>query len=60
MASGALQHDRQRGRKAGAERRYQAEREPIRDKARAMRAALGLPATAALVPTLILTNGDRI
>jgi hypothetical protein len=55
-----LQHDRQRGRKAGAERRYQAEREPIRDKARAMRAALGLPATAALVPTLILTNGDRI
>jgi hypothetical protein len=44
----------------GAERRYQAEREPIRSKARTMRAALGLPPTAALVPTLILTGADRL
>jgi hypothetical protein len=44
----------------GAERRYQAERELIRSKARTMRAALGLPPTAALVPTLILTGADRL
>lgn len=46
--------------KLGAIRRHQAEREPIRAKARDMRAALRLPPAPALSPELILAGRDRL
>lgn len=44
----------------GAQRRHQATREPVREKARAMRAALGLPDAPGLAPELLLTSRDRL
>lgn len=46
--------------KLGAERRHQAEREPIRAVARAMREAKGMPPHPGLYPPLILGAADRI
>jgi hypothetical protein len=46
--------------KLGATRRQQLEREPIRERARAMREAMNLPPAPALVPELVLTQADRI
>lgn len=44
----------------GALKRRQLEREPILEKARAMREADGLPPSPALTPPLVLTTADQI